>query len=176
MPELTPTDIAKAVRNEPRGTFTLGDEEFGVTPRTFEIKDLDYDSYIEFVDLARPILSALAESLQVTQDNGELGLQFDPSSLNYEELIKLAGSKLPRMAWLCCKQSDRSIKLDEVKRLGRRPHNLLMVVIEQVKANKLVEEFARAFPQIAASLKELVPAATEAVAPIPMADQTQPTE
>jgi hypothetical protein len=153
----------QAVRNEARGTFTLGD-------RVFEIKDLQYDDYIEFCDLARPIITAVSQSLELNQENGQLDLQFNFGNLDFRQLLQLSKEELPRMAWLCCKQTDPKIKLAEVKRLARRPQTMLEVVLAQVKHNDLVKEFADFFPRMASALNELVPAATEAMVPIPQTE------
>lgn len=156
------------MRNEPRGTFTLGNERLGV--REFDIKDLSYDDYIEFCDLARPIITSVSESLEVTQDNGQLDLQFNFVNLDFEKILKLAQKELPRMAWICCRQSDPKIKIEEVKRLAHRPQAMLEVVLAQIKHNEMVKEFADFFPRIASALNELMPEAREAITPIPRAD------
>lgn len=156
---LTPADIHRAQRNDAVATFTLANPTTGES-KEFELKDLDYDSYIEFMDLARPIISAVYNSFAVENDGGQIGLGFNPVGLDFQELIKLAGKELPKMAWLCCRMSDPKIKLDEVKRLGHRPHNLLMVVLNQIKHNQIVQEFADFFPQIAKAIEDLAPKAT----------------
>lgn len=167
--QLSATTIAQAVRNEPSATFLLGD-------RTFDIKDLDYDSYIEFCDLARPIITSVADSLEVNNEGGKLDLQFNFLNIDSANLIKLAGKELPRMAWICCKQSDPKIKIEDVKRLGRRPLVMLEVVLKQVKHNEMVKEFADFFPRIASALTELMPAAKEAMEPIPVEQPQSDTE
>lgn len=170
MSEITPTQVANAARNdyqtEEGHSFTLGD-------RQFEIKDLDYDSYIEFCNLARPIIAAVSGALELSDgknNNGEMGLSFNPATMDFDQLIGLAGKELPRMAHICCRQSDPKIKVDEVKRLARRPHFLLEAVLLQVKHNQLVKEFADFFPRIAAAMNDLVPTAQEAMTPTTIPD------
>lgn len=166
---LEQADITRAVRNDPTSYFTLNNANLGES-RDFEIKDLAYDAYIEFVDLARPILAAVAGIVETADEGGEFKLRFNPTKLDYGEMIKLAGRELPRMAHLICQQSDPKIKLEEVKRLGRRPHVLLEVVLKQIKQNAIVKEFVDFFPQIAAAVKDLMPQVQTAMVP------TAPTE
>lgn len=173
MSELTQSEIARAARNEPVGTFTLKNSHTG-EERTFELKDLEYDSYIEFVDLARPIITAVAGSVQSKDNHGEFQLAFNPAGIDFGELIRLAGKELPRMALIICRQSDPRIKLEEVKRLGRRPMQLLEIVLMQIKQNSIVQEFADFFPRIATALQELLPAAQGAMTPV--AAPTEATE
>jgi hypothetical protein len=164
-PALSITDIAKAARNEPNGSFTLTNSHTGDT-RTFDIKDLDYDSYIEFCDLARPIILAVSGAIDMAPDpTGEMKLQFTPRGIDFDQLIKLAGTELPRMAWLCCKQSAPNISVAQVKALARRPHVMLEVVLKQIKQNEIVKEFADFFPRIAAGLQDLLPATQSALTP-----------
>jgi hypothetical protein len=157
---LTTSDIARALRNEPAGTFTLSNPRTGES-KTFDLLDLDYDSYIEFCDLARPIIGAVSGALSMNSDGGEVKLGFDPLGLDFGELLKLAGKELPRMVWLCCKLSDPKIKVDDIKRLAHRPHVLLEVVLMQIKHNGIVQEFADFFPRIAKALEELAPPVLE---------------
>jgi hypothetical protein len=172
LPILDATTIGKAVRNEPSSEFTLTNSHTKES-KTFTIQDLDYDSYCEFCDLARPIIASVAGAIDMgTSPTGEMKLQFNAAGINYETLIKLAGKELPRMAWLCCKQSDPRIKLEDVKRLARRPMVMLEIVLKQIKQNEIVKEFADFFPRIAGALQELLPDATEALTPA----TTPPTE
>lgn len=174
MSELNDTDKMKAARNEGYGEFTLTNPQTG-NSKTFQLKNLSYDAYVEFCSLARPILITLGNGLDMGNKGGEFSLEFNPLNLDFEKLIEIAGKELPRMAWLCCRQSDPKIKLEEVKELGYRPQNLLLVVLQQIKHNDLVKEFADFFPQLVAALTELMPAATAAAAPIPT-ESTTPTE
>lgn len=158
-PTLTDTQIADAVRNDyPDDSFALG---HGDERRVFPIKDLSYDSYIEFLKLARPVMDLLIGSLDVAMDEkGEPTLTIRRESLDLDVLLDVAGTSLPRLAHLCCKQSDPRITVDEVKRLARRPMDLLDVVIKQVQHNKIVQEFADFFPRLVTSLSQLAPEST----------------
>lgn len=163
--DLSQSEISRAARNEPVGSFTLKNTHTG-EEREFELKDLEYDSYIEFVDLARPIIAAVAGAVQSRDNHGEFQLAFDPAGIDFGELIRLAGKELPRMALIVCRQSDPKIKLDDVKRLGRRPMQLLEIVLQQIKQNQIVQEFSDFFPRIATALQELLPAAQSAMTPV----------
>lgn len=157
-PRLSPTLIHNAVRNEHGKSFTLGDREFPV-------KDLSYDDYLEFVDLARPIIEQVTSALEIHGVDGDPQIDLNPINLDYKQLIKLAGHELPRMAWICCKQSDPKISIADVKRLGRRPMHLLEVIMLQVKHNELVKEFQDFFPRLAKVVGEMVPDVKQAVMP-----------
>lgn len=155
-----PELIHDAVRNEYHKFFSLGD-------RQFDLKDLAYDDYLEFIDLARPIIESVADSLNVVADNaGGSEVKLDPLGLDFQKLIKLAGHELPRMAWICCKQSDPKISIADVKRLARRPYPLLEVVLLQVQHNKLIEELQDFFPRLGKIVGEMVPEAKAAVEPV----------
>lgn len=159
----SPEEIHNAVRNEHHKHFVLGDREF-------PIKDLAYDDYLEFIDLARPIIESVADSLNVVGDGaGGSEVKLDPLGLDFQKLIKLAGHELPRMAWICCKQSDPKIAIADVKRLAKRPFPLIEVVLIQVQHNKLIEEFQDFFPRLGKIVGEMVPEAQAAVEAVPTA-------
>lgn len=165
--KLTATDIHNAVRNEyPGQSFMLGDREF-------PIKSLAYDDYLEFVDLARPIVEAVANSLELQSESGDPSIGFNPVNLDFKQLIKLAGTELPRMAWICCKQSDPKISINDVKRLARRPFPLIEIVLLQVKHNELVKEFQSFFPRLGKIIGELVPQVEVAAQTVPVGEPSE---
>lgn len=152
---LTTSQIADAVRNDyPDKSFKLGNREF-------PIHDLDYDSYIEFMELARPIIVSLANTITPVMKDQKLDFDLNYGKLDFGSLIKLAGNELPRMAHICCRQSDPKVSIADVKRLARRPHNLIEVVLLQVKHNELVKEFADFFPRLKESVLGLAPDTAE---------------
>jgi hypothetical protein len=155
---LTEEQIHRAARNEAVGTFRLTHPKTGEF-KEFELEDLDYDSYIEFCELARPIVSSVYNAFSINSEAGEVKLGFDPTSVDFSELLRLAGKELPKMAWLCCRLSDPKIKIEEVKRLAHRPHAMLEVVMMQIKHNQIVQEFADFFPRIAKAIEDLAPPA-----------------
>jgi hypothetical protein len=138
--------ISNAVRNDygADAVFTLGD-------RTFPVKDLSYDDYIEFVRLARPIITGAVAGFDLMSGD------FNPMAIDYEDLLSLAGKELPKMAWLCCRASDAKITIDQVKALARRPYPLIDVVLVQVKHNQMVAELKDFFPVVVKRLMELAP-------------------
>lgn len=166
--KLTDEQIANAVRNDyGDACFTLGD-------RVFPVKDLDYDSYVEMMRLAQPVIELVAGALDIKDGDGEADLALNPANIDYARIIELCGKDLPKMAWLCCKQSDYKITVDQVKQLARRPQVLIEVVLIQVQHNKLVEEFAGFFPRIGERLYALVPSMAEAMKPATV-DTNDPT-
>lgn len=163
--EITQTEMAQHLRNEAAGTFSITNPRTKES-RTFELKDLDYDAYIEFCDLARPIISAVAGGLDINSEGGEIKLGFNPMGLDYEQLLALAGKELPRMVWVCCRMTDPKIKIEDVKRLAGRPHVLLEIVLMQIKHNEIVKEFADFFPRLAKALEGLAPEAQALTTPM----------
>lgn len=156
---ITPETISNAVRNEHPNVpaIVLGPEG---AQREFPLKDLDYDSYIDFCRLAKPIITAVASGMAVkTDEKGEVDLGFNPFDLDFDTLIEMAGENLPRMAWLCLKQSEPKISIGEVKKLARRPQVMIEIVLAQVKHNEMVQEFASFFPRILQALTDLAPEA-----------------
>lgn len=174
-PVLATSDLVNAVKNRNYGEFTLENTVTGES-RTFEIRDLPYDDYLDFCSKARPIITAVSGSINIASIDNVDGkdaarFDFDPLKLDFGQLIALSGKELPYMAWLCCRQSDASITEREVKRLARRPIALLHVVLMQIKHNALVEEFVSFFQQkIAPALEGLMPEASAAAARVPVED------
>lgn len=149
--EITDIKIANAARNEYDASFVLGG-------RTFPIKDLGYDDYIEFIKLSKPVVEAVLGAVSVaTDEHGEAQVNLEPTGVDFDALIDMAGTNLPRLAWMCCRQSDTRITVDEVKRLARRPMELMDVVLAQIKHNQIVEELAKFFPRLVTSLTTLAP-------------------
>lgn len=148
-PELSPTLIHNAIRNEHGKSFQIGDREF-------PLKDLGYDDYLEFVDLARPIVEIIYGALELDGQSGDAGVSFNPASIDMKSLIKISSHELPRMAWICCKQSDPNIKIADVKRLAGRPFALLEVVLMQIQHNQLIKEFSDFFPRVGKIIGALV--------------------
>lgn len=165
MSELTKEQIFDAARNEHHKTFKLGDREF-------PIKDLDYDSYLEFLELTHPILQVVIGSLEVVSNNGDPDVSFNPAGFDVQKMIQLAGKSLPRMVWLCCKQTDPKITVEDVKRLARRPQAMIQIVIEQVRHNQMIKEFADFFKQASQSLRALAPEVKEVATPLSLTGPT----
>ena len=150
---------ANAARNEWGKTFKLGEKEF-------EIKDLPYFDYIEFIGLAKPLIVAASSGINKKVEGGEMGVNFDPSTLDYDELIRLAGKELPKMGFLICRQTDPKIKETEVALLAHRPQRLLEIVLLQVYHNKMVEEFAGFFQRLAGMMSAMIPDVAKAQTPL----------
>lgn len=157
---ITEETIASAVKNEWGKTFTLGDREF-------EIKDLGYFDYVEFVALAKPLMTVAMNGLEMTTKDGEIGVDFNPAAVDLDQIIAIAGKELPKLAHLVCKQSDAKIKVSEVAELARRPQRLLEVVLMQIMHNKMIEEFASFFQRLAAMTQALLPDAANLASTTP---------
>lgn len=141
--------------------------------REFPIKDLDYKSYIAFCRVAKPIIEAAAGALKVGMDDaGQVAVNFDPFGIDFEALMDLAEKDLPHMAWLCLKQSDPKLTVAKVEEMLPRPQLMLEIVLQQVKQNNLVKEFADFFPRLMTSLSSLIPDVQAVVNPTSTTEET----
>lgn len=153
---LTDEIVHNVIRNEHHKTFTLGTKEF-------ERKDLAYDDYIQFCSLITPLIekifSAAKPKVSIEGPNGpELDFDFDTSVIDAKTLVQMGAEALPLLAWLCCRQSDPSISIVDIKKLcGGKPWPLLTIVFQQIKHNKIVEDLCGFFPQMGELASELVP-------------------
>lgn len=163
-PAITDEQKINAATNEWGKEFTLGD-------RTFEIKDLPYFDYLKFIQLAKPVITAAASGITMKSEGGEIGLDFDPSSLDYDQLIDICGDNLPKMLQIICKQTEPKIKAEECANLARRPQRILEIVLLQVFHNKMIEEFAGFFKRLTGMVTALVPDVAKAAAPLGVSDQ-----
>jgi hypothetical protein len=156
----TVTDEQKlaAAKNEWSKEFTLGD-------KTFQILDLGYFDYIEFVSLVKPLVAVAAGALQLDSADGELKVNFNPTNIDFDQMIKLCGKELPRMAWLVCKQSQPKITDKEVAELAKRPQRLVEIVLLQVLHNNMIQEFGSFFQRLTAMVTNLVPDMAKVAAP-----------
>ena len=167
---LTEEQKISAAKNEWGKTFRLGDREF-------EIKDLGYFDYLEFVSLVRPLIGVITEGLQLGDAGGELNLNFDPASIDLDKILGLCGKELPKMAQLVCKQTDPKNKAEEVAELARRPQRLVEVVLMQIMHNKMIEEFGNFFTRLTSMVTVLMPDVAKATAPsvVPTESMTEET-
>lgn len=175
-------DLVHAVRrNDHNKSFKLGN-------RTFELKDLSYDDYVQFVKHSGPLVESVVSVIQPVLKNdkdGQLVTDFELSvkGLDMDGLAELAGHNLPLLAQLACKQSDPSITIEQVKDLAmhrdnesRGPMALIEVVLKQVAHNKIVEEIAAAFPRLGSLVADLAPSlAAVAAAAQTSSNDTTPT-
>jgi hypothetical protein len=155
---VTPEQAIAAAKNEWGKTFKLGDREF-------EIKDLPYFDYIEFIQLARPIIKIAAEAINLGNKNGEIAIDFDPTSLDLEEIIRVCGKELPKMGQLICKQTVPNIKADEVAILAHRPQRLIELVLMQILHNNMIQEFGSFFQRLTAMVTVMMPDVAKATEP-----------
>lgn len=156
--EVSQEQIIAAVKNEWGKVFTLGDREF-------EIKDLTYFDYVEFVRLAKPIVMTALQGLDMNSENGEIGLQFNPGALDFDNILSICHKELPRLAYLVCRQSAPNITEKEVALLAHRPQRLIEVVLMQILHNNMIQEFGSFFPRLTKMVTALVPEMAKAMAP-----------
>jgi hypothetical protein len=147
MKEISKRESARALKNEPLGVYEFGGREI-------PIHDLSYDDYIEFVELAAPIIEYVIGVVGIEGFDDALA---NPQSINLRELIRLAKDELPRMALLVCRQHDDTFLMEDVKELGKRPYDMLHLVLAQIKFNKMVQEFADFFPRLGQAINGMLP-------------------
>lgn len=141
-------EIVRAATNDPalaKRTMKLGDREFAIV-------DLPYDDYLLFVAQAQPLIELLMGSLPGVKAAGLL------DTLTPATLISYCATSLPEMARIVCSQTDAKITADDVKRLGKSPIALAMLVLAQVEQNGIIAEFRSFFQQMSPLLKALIPA------------------
>jgi hypothetical protein len=165
------TDETKilAAKNEWGKTFTLGK---GDSAQQFEIKDLAYFDYIEFMQLAKPILTLVTNSMKMGNEGGELKVDFDPTTIDLEEIIKLCSKELPRMGHLICKQSNPRIKVEEVALLAHRPQRLVELVLMQILHNNMIQEFGSFFQRLTAMVSVMMPDLAKTATPSPLPEES----
>ena len=156
--QITDLDKVKAAKNEWGKTFKLGDREF-------EIKDLPYFDYIEFMQLAKPLISIAAGAVGLDNEGGEFKADFDPSKLDFDEVLRLCGKELPKMGQIICKQSSPGIKPEEVANLARRPQRLVELVLMQILHNDMIQEFGSFFTRLTAMVTVMMPDLPKTTAP-----------
>lgn len=150
--------IVSAMKNEWGKEFELGGQKF-------EIKDLGYFDYVEFITLAKPLVLLVGESLETTAKDGEIGIEFNPAAVDFDKILAMCGKELPRLAWLICKQTNPALKPNDVAELARRPYVLVEIILLQIKHNDMIQEFASFFQRLTRMVTALMPEAANAVAP-----------
>jgi hypothetical protein len=140
---MTQVEIVRAATNDPSlalRTIKLGDREFPVL-------DLEYDDYMLFIAQVQPLIEALLGSLPGVKNTGLL------DSLTPATLITYCAKSLPEMARIVCAQSDPTITVAEVKKLGKTPFVLATVVLAQIEQNQIITAVKSFFEQIAPLLR-----------------------
>lgn len=132
---LSTQEIIRAATNDP----ALSDVMVELGDRKFKIVDLSYDDYLVFLSRLQPVLSAVAGPMMGEANGPELSAA---------TLLKYCADVLPELAQLVCKQTDPTITVDEVKRLGRSPFKLAAVVLKQIEQNKMISDITDFFVQI----------------------------
>lgn len=155
---LTEQQVISGAKNEWGKEFTLGS-------KTFEVKDLGYFDYIEFIQLAKPLVSVAASALEMGAKDGEMKVDFNPANLDFDQIIKLCGKELPRLAGIVCRQSEPKITDKQVAELAHRPQRLVEVVLLQVMHNNMIQEFGAFFQRLTGMVTSLVPDMAKVAAP-----------
>jgi hypothetical protein len=162
MSDPTPEQIIAAAKNEYDKEFTIGE---GKDAKTFQLKDLGYFDYIEFIQLAKPLVTLAATALEMNSKDGEMKVDFNPANIDFDAIIKMCGKELPRMAGIVCRQSQPDTKDKQVAELAKRPQRLIEIVLLQVAHGKMIEEFGGFFQRLTAMVSNLVPTAAAVAMP-----------
>lgn len=142
--KLKAVEIIRAATNAPELSGTkvkLGDKEYTVV-------DLPYDDYVTFLAHLQPLIEGLLSKLAQAK-----GIEFNAESLTASSLLTYCSKSLPEMALLCLKQTAPDLTVDEVKKLGKTPFNLAIVVLKQIEQNKIISEISSFFVQMAPLLR-----------------------
>ena len=139
-------DKIRAAVNAPASKFVLGEREF-------EIKDLPYDDYLEFVGLVTPLIDTLINRVKVKNAAHIPGIDLDVKTISAANILEFCGSSLPKMAALICRQTDPSITEEDVKKLAGRPTALANVVMQQMAQNGIIQDFTDFFGQMVKTLQ-----------------------
>lgn len=133
---VTPMQMALAAKNDSTETFEFGG-------RTFKLLDLQYDSYIEFMEHMAPFI-------ELVMSPGASG-----HAVSVTEFVKFAGKSLPRMAVLMLNGQDPTVTEEWVKANTKNPYTLAELVLQQVVKNKMIEDFAGFFVSLTEKMTKL---------------------
>ena len=144
-----PHELSKEELN--RAAFNLPADEFMLGGRVFKIHDLPYDDYCKFCSYVYPMIESFIKKF-MAQRGGDLnlpdGLRAEVPEFSGFDIFRVCEKQLPEMVCIICSQTDPTMTVTEVKRLAGRPQVLLAPVIQQIKLNHMVEEFASFFGQM----------------------------
>lgn len=148
MSTLSQIDVVRAATNDP----LLSDRKVRLGEREFTVVDLEYDAYLEFMAYMKPLLECALSAIPGVAGAGVSEL-LTPASL-----VSYCSKELPQMARLVCAQTDPDITVADVKRLGKTPFALAMVVLAQIEQNDMIRVVKDFFVQTAPLLKSLISA------------------
>jgi hypothetical protein len=104
--------------------------------REYKLVHLPYRDYVQFICLVEPALKGVL--------NG--GFVID-EALEATSIIRPLLDTLPELAWLCLKQTNPKLTVEDVMEYGKTPVALANIVLAQIKHNNMIEEFASFFTQ-----------------------------
>lgn len=138
--KITNIEIARAATNDP----ALATTSVKLGERDFPLMDMPYEDNVKFLAFLQPLLESVAGRMSgVSVDTG----------LASAGLMKYCAEHLPEMACMVCKQSDPSITVEEVKRLGKSPVRLASVVAAQMQHDRTINDIVDFFKQMLPLLK-----------------------
>jgi hypothetical protein len=141
VPVISDYEKTRAAINAPSSHFELGG-------RKFNIVDLPYDDYLQFVQYLTPFIDGFAARLIGSKVGFSIpGVDLGPA-ITVSSVIDMCGKQLPEMAQIVCRQTDPAITVEEIKKLAGKPGALVAPVIKQLTANRILEDFTTVFAQL----------------------------
>lgn len=134
-------ELARAVTNDP----ALSDDQFELGGRVFTIIDLDYDEYVTFTTMLKPLLEVLFARMSGSTSVPGIDLS---SEASVDGVMQFTLKDLPEMARIVCSKTDPDITIADVKKLAKQPFKLAEVVVAQVIRNNIINDFASVFTQL----------------------------
>jgi hypothetical protein len=139
-------ELARAVTNDP----ALSEDQFTLGGRVFTIIDLEYDEYVTFTTMLKPLFEVLFA--RFTGGVSIPGIDLS-TGLSADGVMRFALADLPEMARIVCSKTEPDITIEEVKKLAKQPFKLAEVVVAQILRNNIINDFSTVFTQ----LRRLIP-------------------
>jgi hypothetical protein len=160
---LSEKEIARAVTNAP----ALAADEFTIKDRTFKIVDLEYDDYLNFISMFKPVF----EKITGTQasDTSLPGIPLaNPTSLKIDAILAYCKDDLPALACIVCNAQEKAQALLDNRapnpdnmvtvawlKKNSNPLKLAGLVLKQLMNNNMITDFADFFVQALPLLKAM---------------------
>ena len=114
--------------------------------KEYKLVHLPYRDYVQFICLIEPAIKGFFSGSILIED-----------TLEASSIIRPLLDVLPELVWLCLKQTDPSITVEQIMKYGKTPTALANIVIAQIKHNNMIQDFSDFFKQAT----QLVKPATE---------------
>lgn len=143
-PSPSEREINLAATNNP----ALAPDEFTLGDRKFKVMNLRYDDYICFLGYLRPFLEGIGKSLVSNRGVQVPDITINSSMLDAGALFTFCINDLPDMVRIVCKQTDKTVTVEDVKDWAGEPFILCEIVLRQVARNNMIGQFASFFAHL----------------------------